>query len=162
MNGDDPTDASVDHEGSPAPSSAIRFAIARGRVTMMPATAVAVAENSLKKGDVLSTARYAGVQAAKQTASLVVDVETLTLSIVSIRFDVGEGWIDIEARVECEELVDIESHALSAVSVAALTIFDMCKSTDRSMMIGALELCETSGGRLGAWRRDEDHSSHSS
>jgi len=133
-----------------------RYAIAHGRVTMLAETTAGVASNTLKKGDVLATARYAGVQATKQTASLVAEADTVTLTNVTIHFAVGETWIDIEARVDCAERVDVEAHALSAVTVAALTIYDMCKSADRTMMIGAVELLETSGGRFGSWRRNED------
>ena len=133
-----------------------RHAVARGRVTMRAETAASVSANTLKKGDVLATARYAAVQAAKQTSSLVAGADIVTLTDVTIRFVVGETWIDIEARVECADRVDIEAHALSAVTIAALTVYDMCKSADHTMMIGAVELFETSGGRLGVWRRGEN------
>ena len=134
----------------------VRRAVARGRVTMQAETTASVTANTLQKGDVLATARYAAVQAAKQTSSLVAGADTVTLTDVTIRFVVGETWIDIEARVECVDRVDIEAHALSAVTIAALTVYDMCKSADRTMMIGAVELFETSGRGLGLWRRGED------
>ena len=134
-----------------------RHAVARARVAMQAETALGVAANTLKKGDVLATARYAGVQAAKQTGTLVAPADVVSAIDVTVRFDVGERWIDVEARVDCVDDVDIEAHALSAVTVAALTIYDMCKSADRTMMIGAVELYETAGGRLGSWRRDEGY-----
>ena len=145
---------------TPLTTSTPRYAIAHGRVTMLAATAAGVASNSLKKGDVIATARYAGVQAAKQTASLVAEVASVTLSDVTLRFDVGDTWVDIEARVDGDVQVDIEGHALSAVSVGALTIYDMCKSADRTMSIGDVQLIESSGGRLGDWRRDEGRQSN--
>ena len=119
-------------------------AVARARVTMLPATCVAVAANALKKGDVLATARYAGVQATKQTASLVSEADVLSSLRVTVEFEVAETWIDIEARVDGSERTGVEPHALCAVMVAALTIYDMCKAVDRTMMIGSVELHQTS------------------
>lgn len=110
---------------------------------MLAATIASVASNTMKKGDVLLTARYAGVQAAKQTASLVVEANQVTLTDVEIRFEVGETSIDIEASVACVDRFAVEAQALCAVTVAALTIYDMCKSADRTMSIGALELQES-------------------
>lgn len=160
MSDEEPSVETSDVDGMKTMSDPVddvaRYAVAHGRVTMREETTAGVASNTLKKGDVLRTARYAGVQAAKQTASLVAEAETVTLTNATIHFEVGETWIDIEARVDCAERVDVEAHALSAVTVAALTIYDMCKSADRTMMIGAVELLETSGGRFGSWRRDED------
>src|SRR5664280_2290670 len=160
MNGEDRSVEITDVDGVEAAGHAddegARHAVARGRVTMQAETAASVTANTLKKGDVLATARYAAVQAAKQTSSLVAGADIVTLTDVTIRFVVGETWIDIEARVECADRVDIEAYALSAVTVAALTVYDMCKSADRAMMIGAVELLETSGGRLGGWRRSGD------
>jgi len=148
MSGDEPIDGAP-HEGArgapTAPDQVTRHAVAHGRVTMLAATTAGVAANTLKKGDVLATARYAGIQATKQTASLVAGAGAVNLSNVTIRFDVGETWIDIEARVECVERIGVESHALTAVTVAALTIYDMCKSADRTMMIGSVELLDGSG-----------------
>jgi len=160
MNGEDRSVEITDVDGVEAAGHAddegARHAVARGRVTMQAETAASVTANTLKKGDVLATARYAAVQAAKQTSSLVAGADTVTLTDITIRFVVGETWIDIEARVECVDRVDIEAHALSAVTIAALTVYDMCKSADHTMMIGAVELFETSGGRLGVWRRGEN------
>lgn len=112
---------------------------------MLPETTAGVAANSLKKGDVLSTARYAGVQATKEVSSLVARAGAVSLPEVTIRFEVEETWIDIEARVDCTERIGVEAHALSAVTIAALTIYDMCKSVDRTMVIGSVELIESSG-----------------
>ena len=149
MSGDDGVgEASRSGGAKSAPRSAdnpTRHAVAHGRVTMLPATTAGVAANTLKKGDVLATARYAGTQATKQVASLVANAGTVSLPDVTIRFEVGETWIDIEARVDCDERVGVEAHALSAVTVAALTIYDMCKSADRTMMIGSVELLDSSG-----------------
>jgi len=110
---------------------------------MQSATTAGVAANSLKKGDVLATARYAGTQATKHVSSLVSGAGVVSLPDVTIRFDIGETWIDIEARVECVAAVGVEPHALSAVTLAALTIYDMCKSADRTMVIGPVELLES-------------------
>ncbi len=132
-----------------------RRAVARGRVLMGREVASAVAQRAVSKGDVLSVARVAGIQAAKRTSELVPLCHGLMLSSVEVDFEVGEQSVEIEARVETVERTGVEMEALTACSVAALTIYDMCKSMDRSMTIGDVALWEKSGGRSGTYRRRE-------
>jgi cyclic pyranopterin phosphate synthase len=109
----------------------------------------------LPKGDVLATARIAGIQAAKQTSDLIPLCHPLMLSAVTVNISVGEGVVSIEAIVETSGQTGVEMEALTACSVAALTIYDMCKSADKSMVIGELALWEKSGGRSGTFQRPE-------
>ena len=131
-----------------------RRAIARSRVTKRAETASSVAANTLKKGDVLGAARYAGVQAAKISASLFPLSRPTLVRSTSVDFEVGADAIDVEATVEGFDTVDFEMSALSAVTAAALTIYDMCKSADRTMTIGPVELVERTGHSPTTWRRD--------
>ena len=130
-----------------------RRAVARGRVLMADEVARAVAERAVGKGDVIAVARVAGIQAAKRTSELVPLCHGLSVSSVEVDFEVGEGSVEIEARVETVERTGVEMEALTACSVAALTIYDMCKSMDRSMTISDVALWEKSGGRSGTYRR---------
>ncbi|MFT5203293.1 MAG: cyclic pyranopterin phosphate synthase [Candidatus Aldehydirespiratoraceae bacterium] len=132
-----------------------RRAIARGRVTMTTDTATAVAQGAIKKGDVLAVARVAGIQAAKRTADLVPLCHPLLIGAVTVNFEILETSIEIEAQVECVDRTGVEMEALTACSVAALTVYDMCKSKDRSMVIGEIALWEKTGGRSGHYKRDE-------
>lgn len=131
-----------------------RRAVARCRVSMSPATAKAIAEGSVSKGDVLAVARVAGIQASKRTAEMIPLCHPLMIGAVSVSFDVGADFIVVEAVVETVERTGVEMEALHACSVAALTIYDMCKSADRAMVIGDLALWEKTGGRSGTYRRD--------
>jgi cyclic pyranopterin phosphate synthase len=130
-----------------------RRAVARCNVQMSPATSAAIASASLPKGDVIATARIAGIQAAKKTSDLIPLCHPLMLSAVTVNISVGEGVVAIEAIVETTGQTGVEMEALTACSVAALTIYDMCKSADKSMMIGELALWEKSGGRSGTFQR---------
>jgi len=132
-----------------------RRAVARCNVQMSPATSTAIASASLPKGDVIATARIAGIQAAKKTSDLIPLCHPLMLSAVTVNISVGEGVVDIEAIVETTGQTGVEMEALTACSVAALTIYDMCKSADKSMVIGELTLWEKSGGRSGTFQRPE-------
>jgi cyclic pyranopterin phosphate synthase len=132
-----------------------RRAIARGRVTMTADTASAVAQGAMKKGDVLAVARVAGIQAAKRTADLVPLCHPLLIGAVTVNFEILEASIEIEAQVECVDRTGVEMEALTACSIAALTVYDMCKSKDRSMVIGEIALWEKTGGRSGHYKRDE-------
>jgi cyclic pyranopterin monophosphate synthase len=132
-----------------------RRAVARCNVQMSPATSTAIASSSLPKGDVLATARIAGIQAAKKTSELIPLCHPLMLSAVTVNISVGEGVVAIEAIVETSGQTGVEMEALTACSVAALTIYDMCKSADKSMVIGELALWEKSGGRSGTFQRSE-------
>jgi cyclic pyranopterin phosphate synthase len=132
-----------------------RRAVARCNVQMSPATSAAVTSASLPKGDVIATARIAGIQAAKKTSDLIPLCHPLMLSAVTVNISVGEGVVAIEAIVETTGQTGVEMEALTACSVAALTIYDMCKSADKSMVIGELALWEKSGGRSGSFQRPE-------
>ena len=132
-----------------------RRAVARCNVQMSPATSAAIASASLPKGDVIATARIAGIQAVKKTSDLIPLCHPLMLSAVTVNISVGEGVVAIEAVVETTGQTGVEMEALTACSVTALTIYDMCKSADKSMMIGELALWEKSGGRSGTFQRPE-------
>ena len=132
-----------------------RRAVARCSVQMLPATSAAMASATLPKGDVIATARIAGIQAAKKTSDLIPLCHPLMLSAVTVNISVGEGVVSIEAIVETSGQTGVEMEALTACSVAALTIYDMCKSADKSMVIGELALWEKSGGRSGTFQRPE-------
>jgi cyclic pyranopterin phosphate synthase len=122
---------------------------------MLPATSAAITSASLPKGDVIATARIAGIQAAKKTSDLIPLCHPLMLSAVTVNISVGEGVVSIEAIVETTGQTGVEMEALTACSGAALTIYDMCKSADKSMVIGELALWEKSGGRSGTFQRHE-------
>jgi cyclic pyranopterin phosphate synthase len=130
-----------------------RRAVARCTVSMASATAAAILAGDLPKGDVLAVARVAGIQAAKRTSDLIPLCHPLALSAVTVDLVVGEGRVDIEAAVETTGPTGVEMEALTACSVAALTLYDMCKSADKGMMICDLALWEKSGGRSGDYRR---------
>ena len=132
-----------------------RRAVARCNVHMSPGTSTAIASVSLPTGDVLATARIAGIQAAKKTSDLIPLCHPLMLSAVTVNLSVGEGVVAIEAIVETSGQTGVEMEALTACSVAALTIYDMCKSADKTMVIGELALWEKSGGRSGTFQRPE-------
>ena len=132
-----------------------RRAVARCNVQMSPATSAAITSASLPKGDVIATARIAGIQAAKKTSDLIPLCHPLMLSAVTVNISVGEGVVAIEAIVETTGQTGVEMEALTACSVTALTIYDMCKSADKSMVIGELALWEKSGGRSGSFQRPE-------
>jgi cyclic pyranopterin phosphate synthase len=131
-----------------------RRAVARGRVTMQPETASLVARGAISKGDVLAVARIAGIQAAKRTPDLIPLCHPLLVGSVFINFRIEDSFIEVEAQVETVDRTGVEMEALTACSVALLTIYDMCKSADRSMTIGEIELWEKTGGRSGTYRRD--------
>jgi len=133
-----------------------RRAIARGRVHMTPETASLVARGAISKGDVLSVARVAGIQAAKRTSDLIPLCHPLMIGGVHVNFRIEDDFIEIEAQVETVDRTGVEMEALTACSVAALTIYDMCKSSDRSMVIGDIALWEKTGGRSGVYQRDPD------
>ena len=132
-----------------------REAVAMSTVRMKPDTLRKLIAQALPKGDVLTTAKVAGVLAAKQTPSLIPLAHPLALDSVDITFDLdpAAGTIEIHAIVRCEGKTGVEMEAMTACAVAALTIYDMCKSVDRSMTIGELALWEKTGGRSGTYRR---------
>ena len=133
-----------------------REAIAAGRVSMRPETLRLLREGDLPKGDVLGTARVAGIMAAKRTAELIPLCHQLYLTKVSVEFafDEADTAVEITATVRCNGQTGVEMEALTAVSVAALTIYDMAKAVERGMTISDICLLEKRGGKTGVWRRD--------
>lgn len=143
--------------GDKPPTS--RRARASGQVRMAPATLARIRAGELSKGDVLEVARLAGILAAKKTAQLIPLCHTLPLDGVTISFGFpDDSSVAIEAEVRVTARTGVEMEALTAVSVAALTIYDMCKSIDRGMVIERIRLEEKSGGRSGHFRREESES----
>ncbi|MBA3946405.1 MAG: cyclic pyranopterin monophosphate synthase MoaC [Herpetosiphonaceae bacterium] len=128
-----------------------RLAIARGSIAMQPATLALITAGELPKGDVLATARIAGIMAAKRTSELIPLCHPLFLSGVAVELmpDSASNTVQIEARVRSTGQTGVEMEALTAVSVAALTIYDMCKAVERGMRIGDIRLVQKSGGRSG-------------
>lgn len=135
-----------------------RRAIARGRVLMTPETTALIARGEVSKGDVLAVARVAGIQAAKRTSDLIPLCHPVGIGGILINFRIDDDWVEVEARVETVDRTGVEMEALTAVSVACLTIYDMCKSVDRSMTLGEITLWEKTGGRSGTYRRQGDDS----
>ncbi|GBD18051.1 Cyclic pyranopterin monophosphate synthase 1 [bacterium HR27] len=134
-----------------------RVAIARGRVYLRPETLQLIREGRAAKGDVLGVARVAGIMAAKRTGELIPLCHPLPLTRVEIDLEPNEldSCIDIEARVETIGRTGVEMEALTAVAVAALTVYDMVKAVDRGMTISDIGLVYKAGGRSGEWRRQE-------
>ena len=132
-----------------------RRAIAKGRVLMTAETALAVARGAIKKGDVLAVARVAGIQAAKRCSDLIPLCHPLLVGAVTVNFEILDASIVIESQVETVDRTGVEMEALTACSVAALTVYDMCKSKDRSMVISDIALWEKTGGRSGHYRRED-------
>ena len=131
-----------------------RRAVARGRVYMHPETTSLVARGGVGKGDVLAVARVAGIQAAKRASDLIPLCHPLLVGAVLVNFRIEDTYIEVEAHVDTVDRTGVEMEALTACSVAALTIYDMCKSADRSMTIGDIALWEKTGGRSGVSRRE--------
>jgi cyclic pyranopterin phosphate synthase len=130
-----------------------RRAVAKCVVTMSASTASAIVAGTLPKGDVLAIARIAGIQGAKRTSDLIPLCHPLMLTSVSVQLEVRESSVAIEAVVETTGQTGVEMEALTACSVAALTLYDMCKSADKEMVIGELALWEKSGGRSGDFKK---------
>ena len=123
-----------------------RRAVARCKVSMKPETTAAIANREVNKGDVLSVARIAAIQAAKRTADTIPLCHPLLVGAVSVNFEIGDDFVAVEANVDTVDRTGVEMEALHACAVAALTIYDMCKSADRGMVIGELALWEKTGG----------------
>lgn len=130
-----------------------RVAVATGRVTMQPETANLIREGRAAKGDVLAVAQVAAIMGAKKTHELVPMCHPLLLTKVEVAFELEESAVSITARVETRGQTGVEMEALTAVSVAALTIYDMVKAVDRAMTIEAIQLEQKSGGRSGDFVR---------
>jgi cyclic pyranopterin phosphate synthase len=134
-----------------AKDETLREAVARGEVHMRPETLQRLAAGDMPKGDALATARIAGIMAAKRAPDLIPLCHPLLLThvAVDVRLDAATSTVQIEATVRTVGKTGVEMEALTAVSVAALTVYDMCKAIDRTMQIGAIRLVRKSGGRSG-------------
>jgi cyclic pyranopterin monophosphate synthase len=130
-----------------------RKAVARAVVEMAPETATAIRNAAIAKGDVISVARLAGIMAAKRTAELIPLCHTLPLDHVAVELEIEERRICITAEARTTSRTGVEMEALTAASVAALTVYDMAKAMDRGMRISTVELLEKHGGRSGSWKR---------
>ncbi|WP_369058106.1 cyclic pyranopterin monophosphate synthase MoaC [Caulobacter sp. 73W] len=130
-----------------------REAVAEGLVRMTPETLALAVSGEAKKGDVRAVAEIAGVMAAKKTADLIPLCHPLALSKVEVAVEPAEGGMSVRARVKTSGQTGVEMEALTAVSVACLTIYDMLKAADKGMTIEAVRLVEKTGGKSGDWRR---------
>jgi cyclic pyranopterin phosphate synthase len=124
-----------------------RRAVAEARVRMSPSTSDAIKAGDAPKGDVIGTARLAGIQAAKRTAELIPLCHPLPLSFADVRIEVGDGEVRIEAEARTSGQTGVEMEALTAASVAALTVYDMVKGIERGVVIESLRLLEKTGGK---------------
>jgi cyclic pyranopterin phosphate synthase len=144
--------------------STVRVAVAEGFIAMAPATLAMIVEGAAPKGDVLAVARVAGIMAAKQTSALIPLCHPLNITKAAVELSPinggersdGRVGIHVEATLGVTGETGIEMEALTAVSVACLTIYDMCKAVDRGMEISDVRLLHKSGGRSGVWERSED------
>ena len=129
----------------------LRVAIARGHITARPETLRLVAEQKMKKGDVLEVARLAGIMAAKRTGELIPLCHPLTLTSIRVELVIAADTprVEIQAEVQTVGRTGVEMEALTAVSVAALTVYDMCKAVDREMVIADVRLIKKTGGKSG-------------
>jgi cyclic pyranopterin monophosphate synthase len=134
-----------------AKASTHRVAVTEGRITMEPATLALIQSGNAKKGDVLGIARIAGIQGAKRTSDLIPLCHPLALTRVAVEFEVDEATHSVlcRATAECTGQTGVEMEALTACSVALLTVYDMCKAVDRGMTISGLRLMEKRGGKSG-------------
>lgn len=130
-----------------------RRAVARAVVTMSAQTAALVRDGDLPKGDVSSTARIAGIQAAKRTAHLIPLCHPLPLSFIDVAVEVGEAEVTLTAEARTAAQTGVEMEAMTACAVSALTVYDMVKGVEHGVAVGPVELLEKSGGRSD-WRRD--------
>ena len=133
-----------------------RIAIAQGKITMLPETFRMIEAGTHKKGDVLGIARIAGIQASKKTSDLIPLCHPLALTHVSLEFALNQDTSSIACQVKAETTgpTGVEMEALTAVQVALLTIYDMCKAVDRGMVMGDIHLLEKSGGKSGEWKTE--------
>ncbi len=138
--------AMVDVSGK---AESVRSATARARVVMQPATLALIREGRASKGDVLGVARIAGIMAAKRTAELIPLCHPLPIAAVAIELEPAADGIEIAATVRTTGRTGVEMEALTAASVAALTVYDMCKSVDRSMRVEGLRVVHKAGGKSG-------------
>jgi len=135
-----------------------RRAVAVAQIKMAEATVLMIVNAEHKKGDVLTVAKIAGIQAAKKCSELIPLCHPLALTSIDLKFQIAtdQPAVQIEAECGCSGPTGVEMEALTAASVAALTIYDMCKAVDKNMCIGELKLSHKSGGRSGDWNLDND------
>jgi cyclic pyranopterin phosphate synthase len=129
----------------------VREAVAEGRISMSTEALAAIRAGNMKKGDVLGTARIAGILAAKKTSDLIPLCHPLMLSKISVEFEYEAAAIRVEARVRLNGPTGVEMEALTAVSVSLLTLYDMAKALDKSMVISDIRLLPKTGGKSGDW-----------
>ena len=134
-----------------AKNATIREAVAEGHIVMSAEALAAIREGAVKKGDVLATARIAGIMAAKRTSELIPLCHPLALSKVAVDFDFEAGGIRVTALARLSGQTGVEMEALTAASVALLTIYDMAKAVDKGMVISGVRLLSKSGGKSGDW-----------
>jgi cyclic pyranopterin phosphate synthase len=136
-------------------SETVREAVARGSVSMKKTTLRMIREGKMSKGDVLGVARIAGIMAAKKTSEIIPMCHPLNITSVDVAFEYNEKGdkIHVESRVKIKGITGVEMEALTAVAAAALTIYDMCKSVDRGMIISDILLLEKRGGKSGVFKR---------
>lgn len=137
----------------------LRIAIARGQITAHPETLQRIAEQKMKKGDVLEVARLAGIMAAKRTGELIPLCHPLALTSIRVELVIADDdrpRIEIEAEIQTIGRTGVEMEALTAVSVAALTVYDMCKAVDREMVIADVRLVKKTGGKSGDFIADSE------
>ncbi|TCK97745.1 cyclic pyranopterin monophosphate synthase subunit MoaC [Natranaerovirga hydrolytica] len=132
-----------------------RVAIARGSVKMKPSTVQRIKDQFIQKGDVLSVAQIAGVMGAKETSRLIPMCHPLFLTGVNLQFEFEDNGIIIESQVKTTGQTGVEMEALTAVSIASLTIYDMCKAIDQEMVIEGIKLIKKTGGKSGDFIREE-------
>jgi len=134
----------------------IRTAVAGGSIRMEPETLQRITDGGIEKGDVLAVARVAGIQGAKRTPDLIPLCHPVALASVELAFRAaGADVLEVTATATATDRTGVEMEAMTAVSVACLCVYDMCKAVDRGMVIGQVRLLEKLGGRSGHWVRDE-------
>lgn len=135
----------------------VRVAVAAGRIVVNYETFEKIKTGGMKKGDVLSTAQIAGIMAAKKTSDIIPMCHPLMLTGIDIKFELDENTpaVEIMAEVKCKGVTGVEMEALTAVSAAALTIYDMCKAVQKDMVIEDIRLLSKTGGKSGEWRRGQ-------
>ena len=138
-----------------AKKKTLRTAVARGTISMKPRTLRLIARNQIAKGDVLSVARIAAIQAAKGTSALIPLCHPIGLTSVDVEFEIDstKSNITVTSRIHCHDRTGAEMEALTAVAAACLTIYDMAKAVDRGMQISGIMLLEKRGGKSGTWKR---------
>ena len=129
-----------------------RVAVAEGRIAMSPAALTAIRAGTMPKGDVIAAARIAGIMAAKKTAELIPLCHPLALDAVTVDFAIEDGAVRVTASASLTGRTGVEMEALTAISVALLTIYDMAKAIDKGMILSGIRLLEKRGGKSGDWR----------